>query len=326
MFNRFTASQKRGALILLAILVSILGWRWRVAQLEKDKPLPPETEMAAGEKKTPDSYQDSKEVGGTSNRSPRKQILVELNSADTTELKTVRGIGSVFANRIVKYRKLIGGYHSKDELLEVYGITPERYEGIAPQVWVDADAFGDAGFHQRKSPDAVVVTANPDSSDFGDEEIEERGSKEEETEVAKTNESIALKELVDLNRADSLELVAVKGIGAKTASNIIKYRRLIFFFHSTEQLSEVWGVREKNLEMILPQVTTGADYSGLPHLKVNEMDVKQLASHYYFGYKEAKLLVAYRDQHGAFTSVDDLRKMQGISTKFWERLKPYLEF
>ena len=45
MLKRFSASQRRGALILLVILISIFGWRWRVSQLEKDLPLPPEVEQ-----------------------------------------------------------------------------------------------------------------------------------------------------------------------------------------------------------------------------------------------------------------------------------------
>ena len=37
--------------------------------------------------------------------------IVELNTADTTILKKVPGIGSTFARRIVKYRELLGGFY-----------------------------------------------------------------------------------------------------------------------------------------------------------------------------------------------------------------------
>lgn len=59
-----------------------------------------------------------------------KGTVVELNTADTTILKKVPGIGSAFSNRIVKYRKLLGGFYSVSQLSEVYGIDEERYEAL----------------------------------------------------------------------------------------------------------------------------------------------------------------------------------------------------
>lgn len=59
-----------------------------------------------------------------------KGTLVELNTADTLILKKVPGIGSAFSNRIIKYRSLLGGFHSVDQLSEVYGIDEERYHEL----------------------------------------------------------------------------------------------------------------------------------------------------------------------------------------------------
>jgi competence ComEA-like helix-hairpin-helix protein len=66
--------------------------------------------------------------------------IVELNSADTTTLKKIPGIGSAFAKRIVGYRELLGGYHSIQQLAEVYGIDEERYAAFEPWFTVD-DSF-----------------------------------------------------------------------------------------------------------------------------------------------------------------------------------------
>lgn len=63
--------------------------------------------------------------------------VVELNSADTTALKMVPGIGSVFAKRIIKYRDLLGGFYSVEQLGEVYGIDEERYEAM--KSWFSVD-------------------------------------------------------------------------------------------------------------------------------------------------------------------------------------------
>jgi competence ComEA-like helix-hairpin-helix protein len=63
--------------------------------------------------------------------------VVELNMADTVILKKIPGIGSTFARRIVKYRELLGGFYSVNQLAEVYGIDAERYENLASWFRVD---------------------------------------------------------------------------------------------------------------------------------------------------------------------------------------------
>ncbi len=46
---------------------------------------------------------------------------VALNSADTTQLKTVPGIGSYYARQIVRYRERLGGFASVEQLREIDG-------------------------------------------------------------------------------------------------------------------------------------------------------------------------------------------------------------
>lgn len=67
----------------------------------------------------------------------RQPLVVELNSADTTTLMLLHGIGHAFASRIVKYRNRLGGFTSTQQLLEVYGFTPELLDHIAPYLQLD---------------------------------------------------------------------------------------------------------------------------------------------------------------------------------------------
>ena len=86
------------------------------------------------------SYPDSNTRQARTYRSSynkEKRLVVELNSADTTELQKLYGIGPVFAARIVKYRNLLGGFTRKEQLLEVYGMSSERYEGMVHSVTID---------------------------------------------------------------------------------------------------------------------------------------------------------------------------------------------
>lgn len=59
-----------------------------------------------------------------------KKILVEINGADSAALTTLRGIGPVYASRICKYRKYLGGFVSLDQLKEVYQLSEETYLSI----------------------------------------------------------------------------------------------------------------------------------------------------------------------------------------------------
>lgn len=60
----------------------------------------------------------------------KKKNLVDLNTADSVSLLTLYGIGPSFAKRIIKYRNLLGGFYSKQQLLEVYGFDQDRLDKI----------------------------------------------------------------------------------------------------------------------------------------------------------------------------------------------------
>lgn len=63
---------------------------------------------------------------------------VELNSADTTALKTLYGIGSYYARKIVEFRERLGGsFASPEQLMDIYGIDSVRFVGFADRVYID---------------------------------------------------------------------------------------------------------------------------------------------------------------------------------------------
>ena len=51
--------------------------------------------------------------------------LVDVNTADTTELKKIPGIGGGIARRIVAYRNRLGGFYTLDQLNEVEFVTAD---------------------------------------------------------------------------------------------------------------------------------------------------------------------------------------------------------
>ena len=60
----------------------------------------------------------------------KEEILISINSASIKELMTLNGIGEELAKRIIDYRMHNGGFKSLEELMEVKGIGPSKYEKI----------------------------------------------------------------------------------------------------------------------------------------------------------------------------------------------------
>jgi len=59
---------------------------------------------------------------------------VEINSADQNMLVESRLFTEKTAQFVIKYRNLLGGFFSKEQIKEVYSITPERYSKIEPYI------------------------------------------------------------------------------------------------------------------------------------------------------------------------------------------------
>jgi competence protein ComEA len=71
----------------------------------------------------------------TSTASPvSENTIVNINTADSTALVSLYGIGPAFASRIIKYRSLLGGFYRKEQLLEVYGLDSTRYAGFEKSI------------------------------------------------------------------------------------------------------------------------------------------------------------------------------------------------
>lgn len=64
----------------------------------------------------------------------REPLYIDINLADTTELKKLKGIGSWFAKNIVKHREELGGFHSIAQLQEIYNFTPDKLSQIQDEI------------------------------------------------------------------------------------------------------------------------------------------------------------------------------------------------
>jgi DNA uptake protein ComE-like DNA-binding protein len=131
--------------------------------------------------------------------------------------------------------------------------------------------------------------------------------------------------LLDLNLADSVALERLPGIGEKLSSRIVRYRDRLGGFVRMQQLEEVYGLHDSTLALILPYLRI--DPAFVPQkLHINRVDLDVLGRHPYAGYALAKMLLAYRKQHGKFESIDMLiNAAMGDASKI-EKLVPYCSF
>ncbi|MFB4282215.1 helix-hairpin-helix domain-containing protein [Nonomuraea sp. MTCD27] len=74
-------------------------------------------------------------VAGSPAADPATAIL-DLNTATADQLEQLPGVGEVLAARIIEFRTSRGGFTTVDQLREVSGIGPRKFEEIKPKVRV----------------------------------------------------------------------------------------------------------------------------------------------------------------------------------------------
>lgn len=62
--------------------------------------------------------------------------LVDLNTADSTALDDLPGIGGWYTSKIIEYRNSLGGYSSKEQLMEIYRFDQQKYDALADLVTI----------------------------------------------------------------------------------------------------------------------------------------------------------------------------------------------
>ena len=139
----------------------------------------------------------------------------------------------------------------------------------------------------------------------------------------KSQQPITTTQIIELNQADSLDLISVKGIGSFYSKQILKYRNELGGFYSFSQFSEIWGLEKLDIEKI--KLLTTIDTLLISKININSAKIEKLRHHPYLNYKQAKMIVNYRTQHGNFRSVKDIQKIRPISPEIFRKIAPYLQ-
>jgi competence ComEA-like helix-hairpin-helix protein len=118
-----TPSERRGALVLLALVALGTGWDlFHREAVPAPEPAPPSAVL----------------IANPSAARPGETSPLELNSATEAELDRLPGIGPVLAARIVSHRREHGAFHATEDLLAVQGIGPRLFDRLRSRVTVSA--------------------------------------------------------------------------------------------------------------------------------------------------------------------------------------------
>lgn len=133
--------------------------------------------------------------------------------------------------------------------------------------------------------------------------------------------------LFDLNTIDSLTLIRIPGIAARTASVILKNRLRYGGFYNPRQLQEflTWdAARDYMDEWCTVWFTTDANRLRLIH--VNEATVSELQRHPYISHEQAIEIVRYRTRHKRLASIVEFQQLTTFSAEQIQQILPYLTF
>lgn len=226
------------------------------------------------------------------NRKVYEKFEFDPNTCSKDSLLNL-GFREFMVNNIIKYREKGGYISSLSKFKEIYGIDTSLIESlsgyikIAPQIKPDYQAKNyDRGFKIQ--------------------------TKEEEEMV-----------LVELNSADSLELLKIKGIGPFYAKKILSMRSKMGGFIDPEQLVELNIVSDSMFQIIKDQIMVNRDEMG--KLDINTVNYKQLIQHPYFDKNKVQVLLNYRQNHGPFKSLNELKRIKAFNEQFYNQILPYFK-
>ena len=220
-----------------------------------------------------------------------EQFLVDTVSA---QYLAGWGLSRKQADVFINYRNASGGIFSEEHLRRCYVVDGAVADSLAKYIV----------YSESKVSDSVKIQPADSSRN-----------------KAKTYRKRAL---VEINEADSAALVAIDGIGPKSASEIIKYRNYLGGYYSVEQIAELKCVTEENFSKILQQIL--CDSCKISKIDINFAAPKELERHPYVTAQTLRRIVKKRQLKGGWSRIEEMTEQNILSEEEAKRLAPYLRF
>jgi competence ComEA-like helix-hairpin-helix protein len=210
------------------------------------------------------------------------------NTIDSANLVSL-GFTSKSARSIVNYRNKGGKFKQPEDLYRIFNVDSNFITTLLPYVQLDKQEEYQSQFKPNQFISKEIKAFVP----------------------------------VELNTADSLQLVSLYGIGPKMASKIIDYRNRLGGFFRVEQLTEIWGIDEFLLEELNGKIYV--DVSKVKYLPINSITYDELKLNPYLRFKIASAIVNYRKHHGTIKRIEDLKQVILLPDSTYLKLLPYLK-
>ncbi len=212
-----------------------------------------------------------------------------ITEADAQKL----GLPKKLCSTLINFRNKGGKFYKPTDLKKLYGLSPKLYEELESYILIPNT--------QSAYKHDSVFAYTP------------RTYKKE----------TAAREPVEINAADSLSIVFLKGIGPGFTKRIIKYRTMLGGFHSINQLKEVYGMTDSVFVLLSSQIKL--DANNITKLPINAIDFNSLRKHPYFNFQLAQAVINYRNKHGKL-SKEDLIGLGIFSEEKLKMILPYLSY
>jgi DNA uptake protein ComE-like DNA-binding protein len=201
---------------------------------------------------------------------------------------------------ILHYRDKGGRFRRPEDIGKIYGLYQDEYARLLPYVKI---AVGADTMQKKYSPTIYVANSwNKGSYVYYPTKNTTR--------------------IIEVNTADTNAFIALPGIGSRLANRIINFRNKLGGFYCVEQVGETYALPDSTFQLIKHLLK--CDSSAVRRIDINTADVNMLKQHPYIRWNVANAIVAYRIQHGTYTSVDELQKIDIITPDIFSRLKPYV--
>jgi len=237
----------------------------------------------------PSPFPSVAEQAGTHSVYHTKELF-NFNPNGLSEDDWVRlGLSPAQARCVKKYEASGGKFQTKSDVKKLFVISAERYAELEP---------------------FIVL---PDQLPQGDSLKKYADNKFQKPKKPA---------VIELNTADSSDLVSVNGIGPAFAKRILDYRERLGGFHSIDQLTEVFGIDAEKFGAIKNSVK--ADSSYIRKINVNTAGISDFKKLPYISPGVAAALVNYRKSHGNYKSVGEIRGCVLVTADLYRKISPYL--
>lgn len=228
----------------------------------------------------------------TTKLSSQPSILFSFDPNTTSpEEWQALGLTPKQAATIINYVSKGGKFRVKEDLKKMFVITPSFYARVEPYINIPPPAV-------QKMSDTTSHPLIPEAS------------------VSKVRMQ------VEINTASALELEALPGIGPAIAKGIVAYRNKLRGFSNLEQLREVYFFNDSIFILNKDRLTCNPDY--IRPININTNDIEQL-KHPYIEKYLARVIVAYRKEHGDFKDKKQLLLLDVLPKEEYNKIAPYID-